>query len=221
VAELLNDDRVLLTKWIRRLISWSGRQGTRSLFNEKIAPLIAKKFAAQKTPVVRFEEQDHRMVALSSIADLPMRVPVDKHGVALYKPIEREVLPEDCARCELVPVCRSLTGATGVAMLWRRLGLVDARGVPTLRGRIVSFFQQDDGLAMPAAHIMQAAAVDAGACGCEAGGRRAVRCCMRRHGRRKRHQGCDGNWGERSDYPVGHGHLLIGCRPKPSLAEIN
>jgi hypothetical protein len=36
-------------------------------------------------------------------------------------------------------------------MLWRRLGLVDALGVPTRRGRMVSFFQQEDGLAIAAA----------------------------------------------------------------------
>lgn len=35
-------------------------------------------------------------------------------------------------------------------MLWRRLGLVDAQGGPTRRGRIVSFFQQGDGLAIAA-----------------------------------------------------------------------
>jgi hypothetical protein len=36
-------------------------------------------------------------------------------------------------------------------MLWRRLGLVDTAGVPTLRGRIVSFFSQGYGLAIAAA----------------------------------------------------------------------
>jgi len=36
-------------------------------------------------------------------------------------------------------------------MLWRRLNLVDAAGVPTLRGRIVSFFSQGDGLGIAAA----------------------------------------------------------------------
>ena len=40
---------------------------------------------------------------------------------------------------------------SGTAMLWRRLNLVDAAGVPTLRGRIVSFFSQGDGLAIAAA----------------------------------------------------------------------
>ena len=80
-----------------------------------------------------------------------MRVPVDKHGVALWRPVEREVLPYDCARCVLVEACKKLPTATGVALLWRRLNLVDAQGVPTLRGRVVSFFSQGDGLAIAAA----------------------------------------------------------------------
>jgi hypothetical protein len=36
-------------------------------------------------------------------------------------------------------------------MLWRRLGLVDPAGVPTLRGCVTSFFSQEDGLAIAAA----------------------------------------------------------------------
>jgi hypothetical protein len=101
--------------------------------------------------VVRLETQGHKIVALVSVADLVMRVPVDSYGVALWHPVERDVLPLDCARCSLVPVCRQLPTATGVAMLWRRLGLVDAAGVPTLRGQVVSFFSQGDGLAIAAA----------------------------------------------------------------------
>jgi hypothetical protein len=49
-----------------------------------------------------------------------------------------------------VETCRRLSTATGVAMLWRRLGLVDASGAPTRRGEIVSFFSQGDGLAIAA-----------------------------------------------------------------------
>jgi hypothetical protein len=90
-------------------------------------------------------------MAVLSLADLTMRVPVDLYGVPLWRPIEREVVPRDCAICALVPVCRQLPTATGVAMLWRRLGLVDATGVPTRPGRVVSFFSQGDGLAVAAA----------------------------------------------------------------------
>lgn len=151
VADLLNDDRVLLAKWIRRLTNWSGRQAPLALWNEKIVPLVEKQLAAQKTPVVRFVRSGHKLQALVSLADLTLKVPVDAHGVALYRPVEREVFPEECKRCHLTAVCRQLPAATGTAALWRRLGLVDVGGVPTRRGRIVSFFQQEDGLAIGAA----------------------------------------------------------------------
>jgi hypothetical protein len=151
VAEKLNDDRVLIAKWIRRLTNWGGRQAPFMVWEEKIAPLVQQKLAQQKTPVVRFVPQARRIQAYVSLADLTARVPVDKHGVALWRPEEREVLPYDCAQCSLVPVCKKLPTSTGTALLWRRLNLVDAGGVPTLRGRVVSFFSQGDGLAIAAA----------------------------------------------------------------------
>ena len=151
VAEKLKEDRVILAKWIRRLTNWNGRQAPLAVWEQKIAPLVEKKLAAQRTPVVRFINHAHKIVAQVSLAELTMRVPVDSRGVALWKPTEREVLPSDCARCSLVPVCRRLSTATGTALLWRRLGLVDAAGVPTRRGQIVSCFQQGDGLAIAAA----------------------------------------------------------------------
>ncbi len=151
VADRLGPDRVLLAKWIRRLTNWNGRQVPLPVWEEKIAPLLKEKLALQKTPVTRFENQPQRILALVSIADLTLRVPVDRYGVALWKPIEREVLAADCAQCPHIPICRQLPTSTGVALLWRRLGLVDAAGVPTLRGRLVSFFSQGDGLAIAAA----------------------------------------------------------------------
>ena len=151
VAEKLSADRVVMAKWIRRLTGWNGRQTPLGVWNEKIVPLLEKKMASQKTPIVRFTHHPHKITALVSLAELTMKVPVDKYGVALWKATEREVLPEDCARCSLVPICRQLPAATGTALLWRRLGLVDAAGVPTWRGQIVSFFQQGDGLAIASA----------------------------------------------------------------------
>ena len=150
VADRLGDDRVIIAKWVRRLTDCRGRQAPLNVWNERIAPLVESKLAHQKTPVVRFLTQANRIVAQVSIADLTMRVPVDSHGIALWKPIERDVLHADCARCSLVPVCRELSAATGTALLWRRLGLVDVAGVPTLRGQVVSFFSQGDGLAIAA-----------------------------------------------------------------------
>jgi superfamily II DNA/RNA helicase len=151
VADKLHGDRVMLAKWIRRIVNWNGRQVTMDAWQTKILPIVEQKLAEQRTPVVRFVVEEHRIVAHVSLADLIMRVPVDSHGVALWHPIEREVVPHDCAVCSLVPVCRQLETAPGVAMTWRRLGFVDAAGVPTRRGKIVSFFSGANGLAVAAA----------------------------------------------------------------------
>src|SRR5204863_9998890 len=121
------------------------------VWREEIAPLLASKLEQQKTALVRFVEQADRIVALVSVSQLQMRVPVDSHGIALWRPVEREVLPYDCARCSLVETCKKLSSATGVALLWRRLRLVDEKGVPTLRRRVVSFFSQSNNLAIAVA----------------------------------------------------------------------
>jgi len=151
IADRLGSGRVLLAKWIRRLTNWHGRQVAAEVWEGKLVPLVKEKLAQQRTPVVALREQERRILALVSLAELTLRVPVDRHGVALWRPPEREVLPADCARCALVAVCRQLPTRTGAALLWRRLGLVDATGVPTLRGRVVSAFTQGDGLAIAAA----------------------------------------------------------------------
>ncbi|HVV00321.1 MAG TPA: DEAD/DEAH box helicase, partial [Verrucomicrobiae bacterium] len=83
VADLLTEDRVLLAKWVRRLINWKGRQAPLAVWNEQIVPLLTNKLAHQKTPVVAFKDQDHRIVALVSIEQLTLRAAVDAHGVAL------------------------------------------------------------------------------------------------------------------------------------------
>ena len=151
VADYLNKERVAITKWIRRLTNWNGRQAPLAVWHKQIAPLVAERLAQQKTPLIRFVEQSQKILALVSIEELTMRAAIDSHGVALWRPVERDVLPYDCARCSLVETCKHLSAATGTAMLWRKLGLVDLSGVPTRRGRIVSFFSQGDGLAISGA----------------------------------------------------------------------
>ena len=150
VADRIADERVILSKWIRRMTNWNGREAPMDLFHSKIAPLIEKKLAEQKFPVVRFKTLAHKVIAEVSLGEQTMRVPVDSHGVAIWRPTERDVLPPDCAVCSLAPVCRALPTNTGVALLWKRLKLIDDEGVPTNRGRVVSFFSQGDGLAIAA-----------------------------------------------------------------------
>jgi superfamily II DNA/RNA helicase len=150
VADRIDGDRIVISKWIRRLTNWGGRQAPMELWASKIAPLTEQKLAAQGFPVVRFKMLAQKIIAEVTLAEQKMKVPVDSHGVALWHPPERDVLPPDCAVCPLVPVCREISAATGVALLWKRLKLIDDNGVPTLRGRIVSFFSGGDGLAVAA-----------------------------------------------------------------------
>ena len=152
VADKLSGGRVLLAKWVRKLTNWSFREVTEQVWEEGVAPLLAEKLdKLQHTPVVNYWHRGHQIVANVRLDTLTLRVPVDQHSVALWKPVEREVLPPDCAGCSLIEVCKNLETSTGTAMLWRRLNLVDAKGIPTLRGRMASFFQQGDGLAIAAA----------------------------------------------------------------------
>ena len=151
VAECAAPDRVILVKWVRRLINWHGRDATLAVWHQKIAPLVSARLAERLTPVLRFDVGENKITAVLSLAELTLRVPVDAHGVALSHPIEREVVAHDCAVCSLPSVCRQLPTGIGVAALWRRLGLVDAAGVPTRRGRVMSFFSQGDGLAVASA----------------------------------------------------------------------
>ncbi|HEY6168269.1 MAG TPA: DEAD/DEAH box helicase, partial [Verrucomicrobiae bacterium] len=151
VAERLGGDRVRLSKWIRRLTNWSGREAPLHVWTQRIQHVVEQKLKAQKLPVVRFADDEQKFIAHVSLAEQPVRVPADAYGVAIWKPPTREVMPPDCARCELVKTCRQLVTATGTALLWRRLGLVDAAGVPTRRGEVVSFFSGCNGLAIAAA----------------------------------------------------------------------
>jgi hypothetical protein len=152
VAEKLPNGRVLMAKWVRKLTNWSFREVDAKVWEEMVAPLLAQKLEkTQHTPVLNYWNRDYQIVANLSLAHLTIKVPVDAFGVALWKPVEREVLPADCAQCPVIESCKKLETATGTALLWRRLGLVDAAGGPTRRGRIVSFFQNGDGLALAAA----------------------------------------------------------------------
>jgi len=151
IADKLADNNVLLAKWVRRMTNWNGRKASTSLFRKRIAPLIEAGLKERGTPVARIDYHRHRIMAVVSAAQHKMRVPVDQAGVPLWKPPTREVMPAECVTCGLTRTCRKLSTETGVALLWKRLGLIDSSGVPTLRGRLVSFFSQGDGLAIAAA----------------------------------------------------------------------
>ena len=151
VADRMADGRLILAKWVRRLTQWHGREVSPDVFSENLKPALEKLLQQQRLPVVRWVEHEQAITVLVSLELQTIKVPVDRHGVALWRPKEREVLSAVCARCEWTEVCRGLSAAPGTALTWRRLGLVDTQGNPTRRGRVVSFFSGGDGLAIAAA----------------------------------------------------------------------
>src|ERR1051325_5533915 len=72
VADRIADERVILSKWIRRMTNWNGREAPMDLFHSKIAPLIEKKLAEQKFPVVRFKTLAHKVIAEVSLGEQTM-----------------------------------------------------------------------------------------------------------------------------------------------------
>jgi hypothetical protein len=78
--------------------------------------------------VIRWVEHEQAVTVLVGLELQTIKVPVDRHGVALWRPKEREVLSAVCARCDWTDLCRGLSAAPGTALTWRRLGFVDAQG---------------------------------------------------------------------------------------------
>ncbi|MBM3870518.1 MAG: DEAD/DEAH box helicase [Verrucomicrobia bacterium] len=168
VADTLSGGQVLLAKWVRKFTGWGTREVSLAAWREHVVPVLEQRFAREKTPVlaleyppaVRLKDEfaEHMpevgfgpVRAVVALGQLTLKACVDAHGVALWKPPEREVFPPDCSGCDFVPQCKQLPTGTGVATIWRRLGLVSPDGKPTRRGRIVSFFHSGDGLAVAAA----------------------------------------------------------------------
>ncbi len=143
VADELNNDRLDMAKWVRRLTGWRKRVVPLKLWQKKIQPLLEEKLAVGNMPVERFLRDGNRLLVHIRLGKFAVPAHVDSHGVALWRPTERQVANPTCAGCGLYERCRELRPATGVALLWKRLGLVEEGGRPTRRGRIVSFFFEE------------------------------------------------------------------------------
>ena len=150
VADQLNNERLDLAKWVRRLTGWRMRVVPLPLWQKKIQPLLEEKLAANQTPVERFRREDNRLFVQLRLGHQAVPAHVDLSGVALWRPQERQVVNPTCSGCGLYSECRELKPATGVALLWKRLKLVEENGSPTRRGRVVSFFSQSYGLGIAA-----------------------------------------------------------------------
>lgn len=92
-----------------------------------------------------------QLVARFAFDQRLVKVWIDSHGAALLEPPTRRELPIPCRGCRELPWCESVEIVPSPAHTWRRLGLVEDDGRPTRRGRLFSFFQHGEGLAIAAA----------------------------------------------------------------------
>jgi len=151
VADRLKNGRLELGRWVRRLLNMRRPVVKPDFWRNKLEPRFRHRLAERGTPLLRFLRQGGKLMAHLDLGDLPAQAVVDAAGIPLLKPPTRDVQHHDCAQCMLAPDCRKLSKATGTALVWRRMGLIEPDGSPTRRGRITAFFTQGDGLAIAAA----------------------------------------------------------------------
>jgi superfamily II DNA/RNA helicase len=152
IADQLHTGSFVMIKSIRRLVGAPAREVPPDVWYQQIIPKIEERMeVVEKTPVVRIQQEGYRVYALVSLENTPLKCHVDTAGVAIWNPLTREVTAKECSGCPLFEKCVNLDKAPGVALMWKKLGLIDDDGQPTLRGQIVSFFPQGSGLAIAAA----------------------------------------------------------------------
>lgn len=152
VGNLTEDDQVRLTKKWRALTKSKKKDDDKP--QSKLVDLITP-VLAEILPGVAIEKlvmRNNLIVALLDYAQVKIDAYHDSHGAWLVEPEKRTVKVE----FETGYVDEA-TGSTrepapgSAAHAWRKLGLIEPDGSPTIRGQIFSFFQKGEGLAIAAA----------------------------------------------------------------------
>lgn len=111
---------------------------------------------------VRFIVDRNKLMALVDLREHKISCIVDSRGNGYLNPVTRSVYARECEECNYANECsKSDYERRSAASSWVRLGLVDENGAPTLRGRLFSFFQNGEGLAIAAALEDSSYGVDA------------------------------------------------------------
>lgn len=160
LGDILADGRVVLTKALRRLLDWNQRTVSAAVWDSQVLPAYREIMAREKMPLESVFRKGEQFQGLHRLDQTPVKARLDQRGVALFRTPIREVRPRECEACSFLPICSELPTTTGVALLWRRLGLIETTGAPTRRGRLVSFFSQSNGLAIAAGLEDETYAVD-------------------------------------------------------------
>ncbi len=126
----------------------------------KLVPEFASFEGSQPAPselpsLIGITTREGLLLARYDLKHVPVDAYEDQGGHFLLQAQERIIKRESPTAIVLdstAPALKSYDPRPGSAVhAWRSLGLIDANGVPTQRGEIVSFFQHGEGLAIAAA----------------------------------------------------------------------
>ncbi|MGI8481552.1 MAG: hypothetical protein ACR2MF_05740 [Chthoniobacterales bacterium] len=151
LAIAVDDENLTPVKWLRKVLAAQDRQIaklTKAAFEDHILPRILELTGGEIAELVT---RGNTMTARVDFSAVEVRAQVDSHGRALQSPPEREALPPVCRDCSEREHGLTTPIESSPAYAWRVLGLVEPDGRPTRRGRVFSFFQGGEGLAIAAA----------------------------------------------------------------------
>lgn len=135
-------------KWLRKKLR--ARTFTRADLDRHVLPRLPQLTGGGE--LRELVTRGNLLVARLDFSNIEAAARVDSHGAALRDPPMRANIPPPCRGCpELERYCQKVEITRSPAHAWRRLGLIDARGFPTTRGVLFSFFNNGEGLAVAAA----------------------------------------------------------------------
>lgn len=140
------DGHLALAPWLRAKLAKTRLD--RQALQRDVLPQLANWAGGR---LIALEARGEQLVARFAFDEHRVAAWVDTHGVALLDPPLRRDLPVPCRGCPELPWCEKVEIVPSPAYIWRRLGLIEADGRPTRRGRLFSFFQHAEGLAVAAA----------------------------------------------------------------------
>jgi len=150
-------DRYSLANWFRRALAERGGESVDAIpkkWDESELLNMDMTMAEEAIGMgryVRSRREGKRWSLHMDLESVEIDAYRDSLGFGIIDPDTRESLASDCRECSELEWCQSASVRRTPALAWQQLGLVERSGEPTLRGRVFSFFNGGEGLAIAAA----------------------------------------------------------------------
>ncbi len=155
IANQVKDSDIDCYRLNKRLRALTGRQGRAAQLDRgRIEALIPAALTDAVAPghIDGFKLRGDTLYAGGDLSRATQSTYRDHAGRALIEPPRRSVaVKTETYYTDVDSGAMLRPPAESAAWAWRKLGLIDARGAPTGRGQLFSFFQHGEGLAIAAA----------------------------------------------------------------------